>query len=676
MSNDVDNIKDLSTSRALALQSLLSSLGHATGDPSPGAKLTPDQLQNLSNKFEEILGDDADQGKMQRIEQGQLLNEEGLPVIDISEPILQDSETSITSTTAPEPDYIPMCVLPPSERERRRRERDRILDLLQEEERLQQLQEEREAEEERKEAIRKRKESVKAELERLKATKELHKKMGKALMRNITEAKEKEEDVKEEVASKPQPPSSTPKKSVAFADAPDDEREEKSSKHQIDWGDVAVGRLRSSNRILIASTADAEKYPMKMHVVERRPTAAASPSNFHEIADSDDESPAASEHSSPGMENSAPDEEEEETGFEQASSSDEESSDEEPLEEEFDWDSAQHHREIALEYYRKRHAIGAETAKAMAAHSHDDNVHDELEPLGQSNGRSPLSRFRADRMAGAYDKSHTLASTSIGPSVIPASRQKSLRNSIRVGKLENDLLVGGGSGESGSEDETVKEVLRMLKNNSIQNAGPDLDPSSLTSSMRPPNVNGEDSPGGTSLLPASAHTTKPSRFKSAHAGRTPEISPTQGAPSAGTSQLKPAISGIVERKPPRPLPTQRFPLNKPARPFATEIKPSDTPVAAPSTSNESLPFPVTSSVPGMVTSPSFLFPSTIIESPSFPRAQRVTPEEGVDVSSRPQHPPVVMSSTVKESPGRSQSSDASPQVAPTRYMSRFMAESQ
>ncbi|KIJ10481.1 hypothetical protein PAXINDRAFT_101981 [Paxillus involutus ATCC 200175] len=669
MSNDAGNIKDLSTSRALALQSLLSSLGHATGDPSPGAKLSPDQLQNLSNKFEEILGDGADQGKMQRIEQGQLLNEEGLPVIDISEPILQDSETSVTST-APEPDYIPIYVLPPSERERRHRERDRILDLLQEEERLQQLQEERDAEEERKEAIRKRKESVKAEL---KATKELQKKMGKALMRNITEAKEKEENVKQEVASK-QPPSSTPKKSVAFADAPDDERENKSSKHQIDWGDVAVGRLRSSNRTPIVSTADAEKYPMKMHVVERRPMAAPSPSNFHENADSDDESPAASEHSSPRMENTAPGEEEEETGPEQASSSDEESSDEEPLEEEFDWDSAQHHREIALEYYRKRHAIGAETAKAMAAHSLDDNVHDELEPLGQSNGRSPLSRFRADRMAGAYDKSHTLASTSIGPSVIPASRQESLRNSIRVGKLENDLLVGGGSGESGSEDETMKEVLQMLKNGSIQNAGPDLDPSSLTSSMRPPNVNAEDSPGGTSLLPASVHTTKPSRFKSAYAGRTPEISPTQGAPGAGISQLKPAVSGVVECKPPRSLPTQRFPLNRPARPFATEIKPSDTPIAAPSTSNESLPpFPMTSSVPGMVTSPSILLPSMIIESPSFPRAQLVTPEEGVHVSSRPQHPPAVMSSTVKESSGRSQSSDA---AAPTRYMSRFMAERQ
>jgi hypothetical protein len=46
-------------------------------------------------------------------------------------------------------------------------------------------------------------------------------------------------------------------------------------------------------------------------------------------------------------------------------------SDEGLLEEEFDWDSAQHHREVALEYYKKRHAIGAEAARAMTSHTHD-----------------------------------------------------------------------------------------------------------------------------------------------------------------------------------------------------------------------------------------------------------------------------------------------------------------
>ncbi|KAF9227833.1 hypothetical protein BS17DRAFT_774383 [Gyrodon lividus] len=662
MSNGVGNIKDLNTSRGLALQGLLSSLGHATSDPSSGAKLSPEQLRNLSNKIDQILGDGADQNQTQQFERGQLLNEEGLPIVDISEPISQDPKTSATSTTAPEPDFIPIPLLPLTERERRRRERDRVLSLLEEEERLQQLQDERDAEQERKEAMRKRKESVKAELEQLKAAKELQKKMGKALIRNITEAREKEENViKEEAISKLQPASSTPKKSVTFADAPDDDREKKSSKHQVDWGDVATGRLRSSGRIPILGTAEIETYPMKMHVVERLPKATPPPI-FQNSADSDDESPVPSEHSSPRMENATPDEDEEDPRFEQVSSSNEESSDEEPLEEEFNWDSAQHHREIALEYYKKRHAIGAETAKTMATRSHDDE-HEEPQLMGrQLSGKSPLSCFQADRMAGTYDKSRAPVSTSIGPSVIPASRQKSLRNSIRVCKLENDQLIGGGSGESGSEDETVKEVLRMLKNGSIQNAGPDFDPSLLTSNIVSPTPTVEGLPPTETslLLPAPAHTTKPSRFKSAHAGRTVEISPTQDAPSTGISRPNPAVSGVVERKNPRLSPSPHFPLNKPARRFPTEIKPSDA--------------PMTSSIPDIVTPSSFPAPSMIIDSPSFPRVQPTTPKEGVRASSRPQRPPVVMSSTVKESSRQCQSNEASAQATSKQYVSRFMAE--
>lgn len=72
-------------------------------------------------------------------------------------------------------------------------------------------------------------------------------------------------------------------------------------------------------------------------------------------------------------------------------------------------------------------------------------------------------------MAMAYDKS---ASTSLGPSVIPASRQKSLQEAIRLGKIENNHLVGGEEGESGSEDEAVREVLELLSNGRIHNAGP------------------------------------------------------------------------------------------------------------------------------------------------------------------------------------------------------------
>jgi hypothetical protein len=41
-----------------------------------------------------------------------------------------------------------------------------------------------------------------------------------------------------------------------------------------------------------------------------------------------------------------------------------------------------------------------------------------------------------------------------------------------LGKIENNHLVGGEEGESGSEDEAVREVLELLSNGRIHNAGP------------------------------------------------------------------------------------------------------------------------------------------------------------------------------------------------------------
>lgn len=79
-------------------------------------------------------------------------------------------------------------------------------------------------------------------------------------------------------------------------------------------------------------------------------------------------------------------------------------------------------------------------------------------------------------MATAYDKS---TSTSLGPSVIPASRQRSLQEAIRLGKIDNNHLVGGEEGESGSEDEAVREVLELLRNGRIHNAGADLTSSTV-----------------------------------------------------------------------------------------------------------------------------------------------------------------------------------------------------
>jgi hypothetical protein len=49
-----------------------------------------------------------------------------------------------------------------------------------------------------------------------------------------------------------------------------------------------------------------------------------------------------------------------------------------------------------------------------------------------------------------------------------------------MGKVENNHLVGGEEGESGSEDEAVREVLELLRNGHIHNAGPGAMRSTVT----------------------------------------------------------------------------------------------------------------------------------------------------------------------------------------------------
>ena len=172
-------------------------------------------------------------------------------------------------------------------------------------------------------------------------------------------------------------------------------------------------------------------------------------------------------------------------------------------------------------------------------------------------------------MAAAYDKSHGPVSTSIGQTVIPASRQKSLRNSVRLGKLENDQLVGGNYGESGSEDETIREVVQMLQTGSIQNAGPDFKPPSMSTTPPPKNPDAVESPTvGTSTA---VHGAKPSRFKLARGG----VTTFQGNNSRDNVRSQPVNSSVVERKAPRSSPSQHFPLNKPPpRPPAKASEPA------------------------------------------------------------------------------------------------------
>lgn len=295
------------------------------------------------------------------------MNEEGLPIIEITEPVSQSSEVDQgIPSYFPEPDLLPLNAFSLAERERRRRERDRILDMLEEEERLQKIREEHGEEEGWKENIRKRKEEAKAEYVRLIQAKDLQQKMARALVGGGAKFDTKNPTPNEQLPSTTLGTHAT-KKTVTFADDAISkdvgESGEGSSANQIDWGDITAGRLRSPHPVTLVSAANAEKTPMKTQVVERRVPGADAPI-LERIADSDDESfppgPSSPEQGSEELHN-----DEGSCGCEQDSDEDG-SSNGDSVDSDLDWDSVQHQREVALEYLSKRHTLGAAAAMALA----------------------------------------------------------------------------------------------------------------------------------------------------------------------------------------------------------------------------------------------------------------------------------------------------------------------
>ena len=216
----------------------------------------------------------------------------------------------------------------------------------------------------------KRKEAGKAELERLKRAKELQKKMGRALVRTVVEAKdESSQDSAEPQHSEedPLPPKPKSGKNVSFADDIPTSGPSPDKGKGVDRGDVALGRLRSKPGNSLQAKQPRDTETMKMQVVERIPGAPAKTTTSEpaQVIDSDDES--------------NPDEEDEED--ELSDSSDDEGyghDDDDPVEwEEDDLDYARHQREVALAYYEKRASMVGEVTAAMKAHSHEEDEWDQ-----------------------------------------------------------------------------------------------------------------------------------------------------------------------------------------------------------------------------------------------------------------------------------------------------------
>ncbi len=290
----------------------------------------------------------------------QLVSEERLPVVEISE--LVDPTDLRTSVSRPTPvtvePLIPLASLSDEARTRLQVKRNQVLDLLEDEEKQEEVSRKHREAEEREAMTRKKKEEK--DVEGLKEVREIQKKMGRALLLNVSKAREKERQEKEEqqlrdeeVEKDRKRSPAVKKKSVAFAEHTEhiEVPEADVDSANVDWGDVTPGRLMQRKRPTLLSQALLDMHPMKMNVVERQPAGQAisgTISQSTEGVDSDDDSDI-------------------ELG------SDSTESEEEPTLETdvVDFDTAQHQREVVLEYYTKRNTIRRGAAQTMVDIPHD-----------------------------------------------------------------------------------------------------------------------------------------------------------------------------------------------------------------------------------------------------------------------------------------------------------------
>lgn len=280
------------------------------------------------------------------------MNEEGLPIVEITEPIANNDTFNETSGTSLDDDELtPLSMLSPQERARRKREQERIFDLLEEEERLEQARIDAAESIERKERMEK-KGAAKTSLDSMRAQKEMQRKMGKALLNTLGYDK----PTKPTEPPKPAAAASTSSKKVSFAEDPSTE-----DTYAGDSSTISLARLQKLDRPNLISQLS-KNTPMKTEVVERgiRGSQPIAPNVVEE--DSDDES-VQSEVSETGMHH----QDDSSRSSEAEDSEDDDDARGAPRleDEEYDIDTAQHNREIALAYYAKRETVGAAAREAI-----------------------------------------------------------------------------------------------------------------------------------------------------------------------------------------------------------------------------------------------------------------------------------------------------------------------
>jgi len=314
------------------------------------------------------------------------MNEDGLPIIDISEslPQTEGSNRQQEPMILQDIPLIRLSSLPTVAREKLRQHRDRILNELEEEERQEEVRQKKAEREEREELLRKRKvEAVNEQARRQQAT-ELQKKMGRALMRNMGfSMQEPDSFIKEGDTEKQENPQTRTdtrerKKTVTFVESQDSG----SKINKPEWNDVTAARLRAGKRPTLLQSFLPDANPVKFNVIERMPavdvsTTSSRPTPFNPFTkDSDDESEPEDNNPIPYSDNSDGDEASGEGLLDS-----EEDNGEAELENQYDLDFAQHQQEIAMEYYNKRNIIGQDVARAIINHSHEESVSIRLIPV-------------------------------------------------------------------------------------------------------------------------------------------------------------------------------------------------------------------------------------------------------------------------------------------------------
>ncbi|CAE6427375.1 unnamed protein product [Rhizoctonia solani] len=675
-------VRSMGASKQEALRALLKSL-------MPNGQMTlPDDVNvdKLAEKLEELL---ASKGGLEaytnlpRDDQGRPLNEEGLPIMEIIEPVADTNESSATQPSAVDTvsplisasgqaplSPLPNWALSPAALAARRRERDRILDILEQEEEREFAREAAATHESTNRSSTTEPQPVPPTPPRTldQAVWTSDPKNSRPPARSLSINSSSQENPRtpgDSVTTTPQdaPVARKPKKqkSVSFVDPPSNDQDDRphTPKLELDWGDVIPVPLHSHKPGPTKGHS-----VMKELVVERPMTQSSATPN--RTMDSDDEDEDEDEELNEAHDISEDQDSETEVPREALgqleTSEDESEVDREEATQsvdidDTDFDEAMLQREIALAYYARRNQIGPDVSSGPLfdpttmdrAASRDGDQDGSAEGAMKTNS----TRFRGSRLPG---DPQTLVNSAVqfgrlvdGELVANEIEDKEIEASV-------DALTGGG--DVGQEDMTEKMIELLRRGDTYS----DNRPATVEPKPSIKQILGE--PSG-SRLPTSESTPLRSTAKQQDVVRrfkshiNPAIAPP--VPTSRASSQKLAV-------PPPPTSNQPMIIES-GFGFdpAFQIAPPPKPKIA------KAPAPMSKTVKERV-----MVPSPVVKEKKISRfaqarvsSQLQAPQQSASSSINTKAPPTMGSDVVERTPDPS--SETKPSEPPKR-MSRFRAE--